>query len=100
MKGYMKRIITLLILILFGFVIIGSSCFIIMKADHDCTGDGCSVCYELTQCHKMINTLGTAVAGALKLSLLLCIITVSCRVIIRSRPAHNTLISLKVELLD
>ena len=44
--------------------------------------------------------LGTAVAGALQLTLILCIVAALCKGIIKTHSAHTTLISLKVELLN
>ena len=55
---------------------------------------------ELAQCRKTLHTLGTAVAGALQLTLILCIAAALYKVIIKTHSAHTTLISLKVELLN
>ena len=95
-----NRAVSWIILIVFSLVIICSSAFIIVHADHDCTGEDCSICMELAQCHKTLHTLGTAVAGALQLTLMLCIVAALCNIIIRSHSEHKTLISLKVELLN
>jgi len=84
----------------FSLVIFSSSLFIITHAAHDCTGEGCSICMELAECHKTLHTLGTAVKGVLQLILILCIVPALCKVIIKSHSEHSTLISLKVELLN
>ena len=95
-----NRAISWIVLMVFSLVIFCSSAFIIVHADHDCTGEDCSICMELAECHKTLHTLGTAVAGALQLMLMLCIAAPIYMVIIKSHSAHTTLISLKVELLN
>ena len=95
-----NRAVSWIVLVVFSLVIFCSSAFIIVHADHDCTGEDCSICMELAQCHKTLNTLGTAVAGALQLTLILCIAVVLCKITIKSHSSHTTLISLKVELLN
>ena len=95
-----NRAISWIVLMVFSLVIFCSSAFIIVHADHDCTGEDCSICMELAECHKTLHTLGTAVAGALMLILILCIAAVLCNIIIKSHSEHTTLISLKVELLN
>ena len=55
---------------------------------------------ELAECHKTLHTFGTAVAGALQLTLILCIVAALCSIIIKTHSEHTTLISLKVELLN
>ena len=95
-----NRAISWIALMVFSLVIFCSSAFIIVHTDHDCTGADCSVCAELVQCNKTLNALGTAVAGALQLTLIICIAASFCKVIIKSHSAHTTLISLKVELLN
>ncbi|HRR76460.1 MAG TPA: hypothetical protein P5191_06565 [Ruminococcus sp.] len=100
MTSNIKRIVSCIILIVFCFVVFSSSCFIITHADHDCTGENCSICIELVECQKALHTFGAAVAGAFKLTLTLCIAAVLSKVIIKAHSAHTTLISLKVELLN
>ena len=100
MSKIRKRAVSWIVLIIFSIVIFCSSAFIIVNTDHNCTGEKCSICMELAECHKTLNTLGTAVTGALQLLLMLCIVVALCKNIIKSHSAHTTLISLKVELLN
>ncbi|HQM00570.1 MAG TPA: hypothetical protein PLH98_08435 [Ruminococcus flavefaciens] len=95
-----KIAVSWIVLAVFSFVIFGSSAFTITHTNHECSGKDCSVCMELAQCHKTLNTFGTAVAGALQLTLIICIVAALCNIIIISHSAHTTLISLKVELLN
>ena len=95
-----KKAVSWILSVIFSLVIFCSSAFIIVHADHFCTGEDCSICMELAECHKTLHTLGTAVAGALQLTLILCIVAALCNIIIKTHSEHTTLISLKVELLN
>ncbi len=50
-----KSFILALILIL---CILFSICFIILEAEHDCTGEDCPVCISLAQCEELIQKFG------------------------------------------
>ena len=100
MSKQRNKALSLIVVMVFSLVIFCSSAFIIVHAEHECGGEECSVCMELAKLHKTLHELGTAVAGTIILALMTCIIAVPCKIIISSRPAHTTLISLKVELLD
>ena len=95
-----KKAVSWILFIVFSLVIFCSTAFIIVHADHFCTGEDCSICMELAECHKTLHTLGTAVAGALLPTLMLLIMAVLIRIVIKLYTAHITLISLKVELLN
>lgn len=94
------RVLSWIILLVFSLVIFSSSLFIITHADHDCKGEVCSVCMELAECHKTLHTLGTAVARAIQLMVMLFTVVAVIREIIKTWSGHTTLISLKVELLN
>ena len=100
MTNSKKRTVSWIVLIIFSFVIFGSSCFIITHTDHNCTGEDCSVCMELAECHKTLNTLGTAFIGILHLSVVMFVLSVIVRSFTKGQTDHTTLISLKVELLN
>ena len=95
-----NRAISWIALMVFSLVIFCSSAFIIVYADHDCTGEDCSVCMELTECHKTLNTLGTAFMGSVHLAVMMFVSFVIVRSLAKTRSDHTTLISLKVELLN
>ena len=95
-----KKAVSWILSVIFSLIIFCSSAFIIVHANHFCTGEDCSICMELAECHKTLHTIGTAVAGALQLTLILCIVAALCNIIIKSHSEHTTLISLKVELLN
>lgn len=95
-----NKAVSWLVIAVFSLVIFCSSAFIITHAEHDCGGEDCSICMELAKLHKTLHELGTAVAGAIILTLMTCIIAIPCKMTASSHSAHTTLISLKVELLD
>ncbi|MCR4639297.1 MULTISPECIES: hypothetical protein [Ruminococcus] len=95
-----NRVVSWIVIVVFSLVIFCSTAFIITHNNHNCTGDDCSICMELAECHKVLHTLGTAVARSLQLTLVLCNVAVICNIIIRSHSEHTTLISLKVKLLN
>ena len=100
MTNNKKRFVLWIILIVFSFVILGSSSFIITHADHDCTGEECSVCIELSECYKTLNTLGTTLIGSAHLSAMMFVMFVTVNFFTKTIADHSTLISLKVELLN
>ena len=95
-----SRGVAWIILAVFCLVILCSSAFIILHADHDCSGGDCRICTALAECREVLNTFGTVAAGALTAALMLCSAVLSDCVIIKSLAEHTTLISLKVELLN
>ena len=95
-----NRAISWIMLVVFSLVIFCSSVFMIVHAEHDCTGEGCSVCTELAECYKMLRALGTAAAGKLRPALMIPAVYIYCGIVLKTRSAHTTLISLKVELLN
>lgn len=94
------RIIAFIIFLVFSLVIFSSSLFIITHADHDCTGEDCSICMELAECYNILHTLGTAVTGAMALMPSLFCVSALVKAVIKTWSVHTTLISLKVELLN
>ncbi len=95
-----NRAIALTVLAVFSLVIFCSSAFIIVHTDHNCTGEDCSVCIELAECHKTLNTLGTALTGIVNHLVIMFALSVIVKCFTKTRSDHTTLISLKVELLN
>ena len=90
----------LLVMIVFSTVIFGSTLFIVTHAAHDCTGEDCAVCTELSECSRTVNTLGSVVSGALVLALLVFAAAETAESRAAAGFVRTTLISLKVELLN
>ena len=80
------------------FVVLISSFFVAAETNHDCTGEDCPICYEISVCQETVRkmTFACAVFAAILL-LSVCIVLP----VAQSRPAVcHTLISLKVKLSD
>ncbi|MCI1665185.1 MAG: hypothetical protein LKI25_02295 [Atopobiaceae bacterium] len=72
--------------------------FILTESHHDCTGDGCPICHELTRCVQATDELGTGtiethVVLAMPLPLLLTL-----QPVLRSDAPCKSLVGLKVRL--
>lgn len=100
MTSRKRHFISALILVVFSFVIFGSACFIIEHADHECSGEDCPYCMELAVCGKILQSLGNAVPAAAATIILVTAFFDTQRSIFTYSIDHNTLISLKVELLN
>lgn len=99
MAKNISRITALLLGLTIGFVILGSALFIAENSDHDCTGDNCSICLTLRQCEQNFEKLGTAGAAAIAvIAVVMAFTEAVC--IIKNEANTNTLIKLKVELLN
>jgi hypothetical protein len=60
-----KRLAACALTLLFVFITLSSVAFIILEAEHDCTGEDCPVCYQLSVCeHTLKFGLATAVLTA------------------------------------
>ena len=103
MKGAKRevraRIFAAVSAVIFCTVILGSLYFVSAAAKHDCSGEDCRVCELIQQCEKLLSTAGSAVK--------LCAVNFVALVFLtavllcgRAVFGRNTLISLKVELLD
>ena len=80
------------------FVVLISSFFVAAETNHDCTGEDCPICYEISVCQETVRKLTFACAVFAAILLLsVCIVLP----VAQSRPAVcHTLISLKVKLSD
>lgn len=100
MASKKDRFISGLLLMVFSFVIFGSAFFIIEHADHECTGEDCPYCTEIAVCGKILQTMGSAVSAKAAAIILFTAILDTQRPLFAYSTDHNTLISLKVELLN
>ena len=51
------RIIAASVLIVLLAVMLFSACFVAIEADHDCQGEGCSVCLQMEQCEALLRVM-------------------------------------------
>lgn len=58
-----KRILAGIIAVAVVFVMLFSAAFIVHEADHDCIGDGCPTCYQISVCISTLKMLSYAVVA-------------------------------------
>lgn len=59
-----KRIAAAFLAAALLLVMLGSALFIIEESGHDCIGEGCSVCFQLSVCRNALKNLCLAVFAA------------------------------------
>lgn len=94
-----KRIISLVVAVAVFFVMLYSALYIAAEANHDCVGENCPICYQISVCENTLKNLSLAVCAAVfsaAFTYTLCRSISSCAAVI---PSY-TLVSLKVKLTD
>ncbi len=79
--------------ILFSYI------FIVENVHHNCSGDECSVCMEIEMAIQTISNLKVILFVPFVMALL-CVFTQTCTMFKISNCTKDTLITLKVELLN
>lgn len=59
-----KRILALITAFAVLFAMLFSVCFIAAEVGHDCVGDSCPVCQQISICENVLKTLGVLTAAA------------------------------------
>lgn len=92
-----NRIVAVLLAVMFFIVVLYSAAFVAAEADHDCVGENCPICYQISVCENALKNLSLAVCAAVfaaALTYTLCRSITACADVI----ANYTLVSLKVKL--
>ena len=93
------RLIAIIVAIMIVIMIIFSYCFVIEHAHHDCKGKDCPICMELEMALQIISSL-KVITFLPFLIAILCVFTQISGLISQSESIKDTLITLKVELLN
>ena len=94
-----KRILSAALAVLVLFVVLYSVFFIAAESHHDCIGENCPICYQISVCENTLRNISLAVCAmvfAIALIYTLCGSVSACAGIL---PSY-TLVSLKVKLTD
>ena len=94
-----NRIIAMFLAVMVLFVMLYSALFIVAHAEHDCVGENCPICYQISVCENTLKNLSLAVcavAFAAAFTYTLCRSISACADV---TPSY-TLVSLKVKLTD
>ncbi|MCR4794854.1 MAG: hypothetical protein K5898_06750 [Ruminococcus sp.] len=100
MASRKNRIVSLIVFLIFSFVILSSVIFIIINSDHKCCGEDCCICIEIAECLGSLQAHGNADTGNTRILLLLISVILSVNTVIEAHSKHTTLVSLKVEFLN
>ena len=94
-----KNLAIVLAIVMIAFFVC-SILFIAHESDHDCSGEDCPICEEISVLEKAIEELGTGVIA----------VTITCAIIFRfvdkllfknkNQEKNESLVSLKVEILN
>lgn len=94
-----RRIISIIAAAAFLLAILCSMAYIAAEADHDCDGDGCAICAQISICRNTLKNLMTAVCAAVFAAAFIYILCRSASVCTYS-VQFSSLVSLKVKLSD
>ena len=91
------RILTALSVTAVLFVVLFSSLYIMLEADHDCCGEDCHICETLENCQATLHQIGAVpVAGSAVIASVFFFIALSLREV--RRFSNETPVSDKVQL--
>lgn len=58
-----KRIISVVVAVAVFFVMLYSALYIAAEANHDCVGENCPICYQISVCENTLKNLSLAVCA-------------------------------------
>lgn len=94
-----KRIMAVILAALVLIVMVSSSLYIAEHADHDCTGEDCSICQQIYLCTQTLKTLSLAVIAATVFYAFSALLSITIRQVETACVPH-TPVSLKVKLTN
>lgn len=88
---------TRLLAAVLAVVMLSSAVYIAVEADHDCSGDNCAICRQISICENLLKSLGLAGAAA---AITAAFTYTVCRAILPCAEMTGTLtlVALKVKL--
>lgn len=88
---------TRLLAAVLAVVMLFSAVYIAVEADHDCSGEDCAICRQISICENLLKTLGLAGAAA---AISAAFTYTVCRAILPRAEMNGTLtlVALKVKL--
>ena len=94
-----KRIMAVILAALVLIVMVSSSLYIAEHADHDCTGEDCSICQQIYLCTQTLKTLSLADIAAAVFYAFSALLSITIRQVETACVPH-TPVSLKVKLTN
>ena len=91
------RFLTRLLAAVLAIVMLSSAVYLAVEANHDCSGDDCAICRQISICENLLKTLGLAGAAA---AISAALPYTVCRAILPCTEMNGTLtlVALKVKL--
>ena len=88
---------TRLLAAVLAVVMLSSAIYIAVEANHDCSGDDCAICSQISICENLLKSLGLAGAAA---AITAAFTYTMCRAILPCAEMNGTLtlVALKVKL--
>ena len=88
---------TRLLAAVLAVVMLSSAIYLAVEADHDCSGDDCAICRQISICENLLKSLGLAGAAA---AITVAFTYTVCRAILpcAEMSCPLTLVALKVKL--
>ena len=88
---------TRLLAAVLAVVMLSSAVYIAVEADHDCSGDDCAICRQISICENLLKSLGLAGAAA---AITAAFTYTMCKAILPCAEMTDTLtlVALKVKL--
>ena len=88
---------TRLLAVVLAVVMLSSAIYIAVEANHDCSGEDCAICRQISICENLLKTLGLAGAAA---AITAAFTYTMCRAILPCTEMIGTLtlVALKVKL--
>ena len=88
---------TRLLAAVLAVVILSSSIYLAVEANHDCSGEDCAICRQISICENLLKSLGLAGAAA---AITAAFTYTVCRAILPCAEMNGTLtlVALKVKL--
>ena len=94
-----KRIAAILLAVTLLFVILCSAAFIAEEANHDCAGENCPICDQISVCQNILKTFSLAVCAVALAAAFIYTLRKHIFACTDMVPSY-TLVSLKVKLTN
>ena len=91
------RIGAVILALMVLFAMLSSMCFIATESEHDCAGEDCPICCQISICRNVLKTIGYAAAFSAGVIVLSRFVAAVRSLFIRVNDS-TTLVSLKVNL--
>ena len=92
-----RRVLTVLLAAAVLFVMLFSAFYIAIEADHDCVGEDCPICFQISVCEHTLKSVGQTILVVI-LAGFIGIFLISLSAFTKKLAYNTSLVSLKVKL--